>query len=296
MNTLFALPTQLSLSYSIHPQTSLGAVHLGAANLEWLAGFYCNILGLRLHSQQGAVMTLGAGEPFLVLHGDTGLRPRPRGVTGLYHFALLVPNRFELKRLLLRLMEARYPLQGGSDHLVSEAIYLADPEGNGIEVYHDRARETWRAADGSLRMSADPLDVEGILGEAGDSRPAGPGFAPSTRLGHVHLTVSRLDEAEEFYCGLLGFEPMMRMGGSALFVSAGGYHHHIGLNTWEGVGAPPPPRGSTGLSEFTILLPDRVEVDRLAERLRIANYPLIQGLDGVRLQDPSGNGILLASQ
>lgn len=296
MNTIFALPTKLSQGYSIHPQTGLGPVHLRAANLERLAGFYCNILGLRLHSQEGAVMTLGAGgEPFLALHGDPGLRARPRRTTGLYHFAILVPNRFELKRLLLRLAEARYPLQGGADHLVSEAIYLADPEGNGIEVYHDRPPETWRSADGALRMGSEALDVEGILGEPGDGNPGGSGFAPQTRLGHVHLNISRMDEAEEFYCGLLGFELMMRMGNGALFVSAGGYHHHIGLNTWEGVGAPPPPPGSTGLAEFTITLPGREQVDLLAERLRIANIPLAQGPDGVRFFDPSGNGILLAS-
>jgi catechol 2,3-dioxygenase len=180
-------------------------------------------------------------------------------------------------------------LQGVADHGVSEALYLADPDGNGIEVYRDRPREQWPVVNGQLRMGADPLDVDEILAEDGDGR----GLAPGTIVGHVHLHVSHLDEAQRFYVDVLGFEVMQRYGPSALFVSAGGYHHHIGLNTWAGVGAPPPPSGAIGLQYFVVTLPGASARAAVEDRLRAANVPIESTPDGLLVHDPARNAILL---
>ena len=178
--------------------------------------------------------------------------PKPRRTTGLYHFAILVPSRAALGRSLRRLVDARYPLTGAADHLVSEAIYLDDPDGLGIEIYRDRPRDSWRRlAGGQIAMSTDPLDVQNVLDEPG-AETAWNGLDAATVMGHVHLHVPHLDTAEQFYCGRIGFDPMLRGYPGALFVSAGGYHHHLGLNTWAGVGAPPPPENAVGLQSFTI--------------------------------------------
>jgi catechol 2,3-dioxygenase len=181
-------------------------------------------------------------------------------------------------------------MQGAADHGVSEALYLGDPDGNGIEVYRDRPREKWPIVNGRLHMGADPLDLESILAEdtAGDGR----GLAATTVIGHVHLHVSRLEEAERFYTGILGFELMQRYGPSALFVSAGGYHHHIGLNTWAGVGAPPPPPGAIGLRHFVVRMASEPARADVAARLRSASVPFDMTPDGLLVHDPAGNGIL----
>lgn len=143
------------------------------------------------------------------------------------------------------------PLSGVADHLVSEALYLSDPDGIGIEIYRDRPRETWRKVGGQIAMATDPLDLRSVATEPG-AEQVWSGLGAATVIGHVHLHVASLEDAERLYCGILGFEPMVRSYPGALFVAAGGYHHHVGLNTWMGEGAPPPPRNAVGLRSFSV--------------------------------------------
>ena len=276
---------------SIDPRTDLGYVHLTVADLNRSLNFYTEVLGLQVHQREGNRARLGVGdEDLLVLTGSPGAKPRPRNTTGLYHFAILLPDRASLARSLRQLVKKDYPLWGASDHLVSEALYLDDPDGNGIEIYRDRPRSEWRWREGQVEMDTRRLDLRELLGEPGAER-LWAGLPAGTSLGHVHLHVRDLAEAERFYHETLGFDVMTRYGGQALFVSAGGYHHHIGLNTWAGVGAPPPPSGSAGLRWFTVRLPEELELERVVRRLREAGVPFEEKPGSVSLHDPSSNGI-----
>src|SRR5262245_57946192 len=228
----------------IHPETEIGAVHLTIADLDRSLRFYIEVLGLQLQTRREGAAVLGAGaRDLLVLYESPDARPAPR-TTGLYHFAILVPSRLDLARTLRHLAIQRTPMQGFSDHLVSEAIYLADPDGNGIEVYRDRPRAEWPWLDGHLKMATDPLNVEELLREADrDARAAESTSAPApempdgTRVGHIHLHAAFLEDTEEFYTRAIGLDVMAQYGRSATFMSAGGYHHHVAANTWAGVGA-----------------------------------------------------------
>lgn len=284
-------------AYSIPPETHLGPVHLTVSSLDRALLFYVDLLGFRVLRHRWDQVHLGVEEakPLVVLQERPGARPKPPRTTGLYHFALLLPSRKELARALRRLAESYYPLQGAADHLVSEALYLADPDGNGIEIYADRPRSAWSREGGQVRMATDPLDVESLRAELqGDNQPW-QGLPPGTHIGHVHLQVADLGRAEAFYHQLLGFDLMQRYGSGALFLSAGGYHHHIGLNTWTSKGAPPPPSEAVGLRYFTICLPNQAELERVRERLEEAGVEFKAQDGGLSLQDPSGNGILLIS-
>jgi catechol 2,3-dioxygenase len=208
-----------------------------------------------------------------------------------------LPSRADLGQVLHRLADRGYPLQGGADHGVSEALYLADPDGNGIEIYIDRPKEKWPWHNGELRMVTDPLDIENLLDQA---QGFWDGLSPKTRIGHIHLHVADLHQAQCFYCDTLGFDLMQRFGHSALFLSAGGYHHHIGLNTWAGVGAPPPPPDVVGLRYFTINLSSEQAFAQVVKRLESKGIPFEPSASSgttprkLNLHDPSGNGILLS--
>ncbi|HKT81519.1 MAG TPA: VOC family protein, partial [Vicinamibacterales bacterium] len=231
----------------LHPRTAIGAVHLTIADLERSVEFYRRHLGFAVHDRRGDTVWCGAGgPPLLVLTEDRAARPRQNGTTGLYHFAILVPTRIDLARGLRNLIASNSALDGFADHGVSEAIYLADPDGNGIELYRDRPRAEWPRRNGHLHMGTGPLDTEGLLDELSAESSTTFLLPAGTVIGHVHLHVRDLAEAEYFYAGVLGFDVMQRYGRAALFVSAGGYHHHVGLNTWAGVGAPPPAPESVG--------------------------------------------------
>ncbi len=236
------------------------------------------------------------GRPLLVLHEHANAEVRPRRSTGLYHFAILHPSRLHLARTLRRLMEMGYPLQGASDHLVSEAIYLADPDENGIEIYADRPRAAWPRRDGAIRMSTDPLDFDSLMAELQTDGGPWRGLSARTTIGHVHLHVDDLRRAEAFYCGLLGFDLVLRYGPSALFVSAGGYHHHIGLNTWAGVGAPPPPADAVGLRYYEIVVPGKAAWAEVADRIKATDTPFREVEDGIELRDPAGNGVRVVTR
>jgi len=287
-------------SASIHPDTRLGAVHLTVSNLDRSLPFYERVIGLHVHSRTDGVARLGAlrrseggGQDLLVLTEQPGARTHLRGHTGLYHFAILVPSRLELARALRRMAEARVPMDGYSDHKVSEALYLPDPDGNGIEVYCDRPRAEWFDAQGRFRMATDPLDIEGVLSELRARPEPADRLDPATVIGHVHLHVAHIAQAERFYVGALGFDLMARYGPSASFVSAGGYHHHLGFNTWAGVGAPPPPPNAVGLRYFEIKLPTPEALAQTLDRLRAAGVALEEQEQGLLVRDPSQNAMLL---
>jgi catechol 2,3-dioxygenase len=276
----------------------LGPVGLTVRDLPRALEFYVRTLGLCAldgSTDEVAVLAAPGGPPLLELHGDPAAVPPGRGRPGLYHVALLVPDRVELARSLLRLARRRWPLSGASDHLVSEALYLDDPEGNGIEIYSDRPREKWpRGQRGEVRMATLPLDLDGLLGEldpdsAGDDGQ--PPMASATRVGHVHLQVSDLRDAEDFYVAGLGLEVTVRTYPGALFLATGGYHHHIGLNTWHSAGSEPAPAPATGLRSFRLRLSG---AQAAAARLAEAGRTLEQTPGGTLTRDPSGNAVLLS--
>lgn len=232
---------------------NLGPVHLTVSDLDRSLAFYQDVLGLRVHRRSDDDAALGAGEDdLLVLVGELGARPAGRHA-GLYHVALLYPSRQELARALVRLAATRAPIDGASDHGVSEAVYLSDPDGNGLELYADRPRDQWpppAAAGDRVDMYTRALDLQALLALAADEPPRRHAAA-GLRVGHVHLHVADLDAAIGWYTGELGLDLMMRMPGAA-FLSWGGYHHHVGVNTWRGEGVPPAPAGVVGLRHFTI--------------------------------------------
>src|SRR4051794_33284859 len=215
----------------------LGAVHLTVTDLDRSVAFYQDAIGLRVHRREGDVAAMGAGGEDLVVLVEEQTARRAGRHAGLYHFALLVPNRTELARSLQRLAVTRTPIDGASDHGISEAIYLPDPDGNGIEIATDRPREVW--PDLSTLGRPQPLDLYGLLGTLGDAEPVRHADA-GTIVGHVHLHVNDMAAARGFYEDVIGFAPMTVMANAA-FVSVAGYHHHLGFNTWRGAGIPPGP-------------------------------------------------------
>lgn len=299
---------------TIHPETQMGPVTLRVADLKRSADFYEDVLGFRRVEEQEGTLVLGSedGTPLLTLLERPGARPMPRRASGLYHFAILLPTRADLGRMLRRLAEAGIEI-GSADHLVSEALYISDPDGNGIEIYRDRPRASWQWDGNTVRMATDPIDVQGLLAEAarepkpGAGLPAGTsapdsrtaaqeagGFLPAgTRMGHVHLQVSDIAQALGFYRDLLGFELTAQFQGAA-FISAGKYHHHMGLNTWQSRGAGPAPAGSAGLEALVIEVPDRAEQERLAQRLAEAGLAVTKQEGRVSARDPWNHEVVLA--
>lgn len=222
---------------TLPPQTHIGRVHVQVSDLDQALAFYESLLGFRLLRREGNRAELSASGTLpaqIALTELRGAKPKPARSTGLFHIAVRLPNRKELARLFRRLAEQRYPFTGFADHGVSEALYLNDPFGLGVELYCDRPRDAWPRKDGKLHMFTEPLNVDRLLAEAGCELLAWDGMPAGTAIGHVHLHVSDLGKAEEFYCRRLGFEVMERGYPGALFVSAGGYHHHLGLNIWAG--------------------------------------------------------------
>ena len=276
----------------IDPSTSVGGVQLTIADLSRSVEFYAAQIGFTVHRRDDRTAWLGAGGPDLLILSQSDTAPRVRGTTGLYHFAILVPSRAELARSLRHLTATRTVLQGAADHGVSESLYLADPDGNGIEIYRDRPREHWPYERGRLRMTTDPFDFDGVLSEPSHSGDSGA-LVRGTTIGHVHLRVASIQECEQFYVGVLGFELTQRFGPGAIFVAAGGYHHHLGLNIWESAGAPAPPAGAIGLRHFDVQLPNALAVEAVAARVRAAGIPIEAAAGGLLVRDPAQNAIVL---
>ena len=265
------------------PDTRMGAVHLTVADLDRSLAYYESQIGLRVHAREDGHARLGTGgEDLLVLTEEPGAKPAD-GYSGLFHFALLVPERIDLARWLAHAARDRVALSGLSDHYVSEAIYLRDPDHHGIEIYADRSRELWEGQVG-LRLTTLPLDTNDLLSTLEDplSEPF-DGLAGGTVMGHVHLCVADLEQAVDYYRDRVGFGLMAQLGDQAAFLSAGGYHHHLGANTWQSAGRPYAPEGYARLTQMTIVLPDEAARDALAERL-----------GGSEALDPSGIPIALA--
>jgi catechol 2,3-dioxygenase len=298
-------PISPQTEFSIHPATHLGRVVLNVANLDDQAAFYQQALGLQLHWREGPRAGLGAGgDDLLQLVEQPGFK-RYRGTTGLYHFAVVFPNRRELARAVARLFALKVR-NAPTDHIMTKTTYLNDPEGNGIELYAESPEDGWfgvengnfvaRRADGSPSDGREALDLQALFSHLkADDRLDQP-VPAETRLGHVHLHVRDVQEAVDFYHGLLGFDVMGQSNAfQAAFVSAGGYHHHIGLNTWQGAGAPPPPADALGLRFFSVILPTPQAFTQVNERLAAAGTAVNQTEEGLLLHDPSENGVLLTT-
>ncbi|HEY0390012.1 MAG TPA: VOC family protein [Gaiellales bacterium] len=277
------------------PDLELGAVHLTVADLERSLDYYRRAIGLEVQGQDGAEASLGTGgRELLHLVEHPGATPAS-GRTGLYHFALLVPERADLASWLAHAARDRVQLVGLSDHFVSEAIYLSDPDGHGIEIYCDRPRSVWEGQV-AARMTTVALDVDSLFGELDDPATAPfTGLAGGTVMGHVHLRVAEIEPTVRFYRDALGFDLMAQLGSRAAFLAAGGYHHHIGANTWESAGAPPPDPGMAALRHATIVLRGATARDVLLERLRREGHPVEDSADGPSVRDPSGNLLVLAA-
>lgn len=277
----------------MNANTSLGTISLRVRDLQVVMKFYVEILGLEALSAQGEAAWLGiAGQPIIHLRGSHDAIPRSPRTTGLYHFALLLPGRKDLAMFFQHLVNSTAELHGFADHLVSEALYFEDPEGNGIEIYADRPRHLWQYDGDQPRMATLPLDIDDLLAEISNSghrwtAPAG------TMLGHVHLHVSNLDQAIQFYDAAIGFDMLGKFGDQAAFLSAGGYHHHVGINTWIGEGAARPVEGATGLRWFSIVLTNENELAAVRERLEEYGAEITVDQRGLTTADPSGNGIRL---
>jgi catechol 2,3-dioxygenase len=277
---------------AIPEQTTVGEVHLTVADADRSAGFYESEIGLRVRERGDGRLVLGGDRDLLVLHEVPGATPA-HGFSGLYHFALLLPERADLARWLVHAARDRVPLTGLSDHFVSEAIYLNDPDGHGIEIYWDRPREVWEGQV-EQRMTTLPLDTDDLLGVLDDPRSATfEGLPGATTMGHVHLRVADIDATVHFYRDLLGMALMAQLGPQAAFLSAGGYHHHLGANVWESRGRPQPPPGRATLELATIVLPDAEARDRLAAHVTAGGHEARETETGVLLNDPSGNPVEL---
>lgn len=278
----------------IAASTTMGAVHLTVSDLARSLDYYDRAIGLEtLESHAGRASLGSADRELLVLVEEPGARPADLS-TGLYHFALLVPERVALARWLAHAARDRVSLTGLSDHFVSEAIYLRDPDGHGIEIYADRPREAWEGLVGE-RMTTLPLDVDSLLGELDDpALEPFDGLVPGTVMGHVHLKVSEIPGTIGFYRDALGFGLIAALGGQAAFLSAGGYHHHLGANTWESAGASPPGAGTASLRQATIVLPDRAERDRVVARLEAYGAAIGDSNGEPLVRDPSGNAFVLS--
>lgn len=292
--------------FSINPKTHIGHVSLTVGDLERQIEFYEKVIGLQVRERDEHSASLGAGRADLLRLTQVPGAGRQRGTTGLYHFAILLPDRRELARVVARLFAFQYR-NYPTDHIMTKTTYLDDLEGNGIELYAESPEDgMWslangeyvtRRADGSLSDGREPLDVEALFKNLKEDDRLDVPMPPETKIGHVHLHVRDLQEAVDFYHGIIGFDVMgvakaFRMG----FVSAGGYHHHVGLNTWQGEGAPAPAPNSLGMRYFSVVLPDQAALDQVLGRVRDVGLPTEQTEAGLLVRDPSQNGVVLSAQ
>jgi catechol 2,3-dioxygenase len=291
--------------FRIDPATRPGHVHLIVAHLDNELEFYQKAIGLQVHWRKDNSAGLGAGGADLVRLSENPAARRYRGTTGIYHFAILLPNRRELARAIARLFALRWP-NSPTDHIMTKTTYLDDPEGNNIELYTESPEDGTmgfeagqpfaRRADGTPSDGREPLDLEALFSHLTPDDRLDQPMPPETRIGHFHLYIADLAKAMDFYHGVLGFDNMgaareMRMG----MVSAGRYHHHIGLNTWMGEGAPPAPAGALGLRHITFVLPSRAALEQVLEHVRQAGVPIEPSELGPLVRDPSLNAVVLTT-
>jgi catechol 2,3-dioxygenase len=272
------------------PNVYVGEVDIKVKNLDDALAFYQQIIGFQVleKTDRKAVLTTNGKTALVTLEQPEDVIPKAGRTTGLYHFAILLPTRADLSVFLRHLLQTGYPL-GAADHYVSEALYITDPDGNGIEVYWDRPANEWKWKNGKVEMATEQLDGEGILAE---SDAEWSGLPAGTIMGHIHLHVSDLKKAEDFYTKGLGFD-IVSYYPQAEFLSTGGYHHHIAINTWQGAGAATPPENSVGLHWYTLVFPDQVSRDNALNRLQQLGSPIRKEADYYVTSDPSGNQIRL---
>jgi catechol 2,3-dioxygenase len=282
--------------FRLPPGTHLGAAHLRVASLSQALGFYCDVLGFRQSGEDGASVLLsptGSTPAVLVLHERGGQPLEPADAFAPFHVAILVPSHAELARVLARVLARRWRLGGAADHTVSESIYLADSDDTGLEIYADRLRRHWTRRGGDVFMATEPLDLLSLIRAGREEGGLEQGLDPQTRVGHVHLEMSDLKAAEAFYAGVLGFEVTVRSDPGALFLSAGGYHHHVAVKRSSGSGDSHPQGQTLGLTDFEIVLGDPGAVPMLEERLRSLGIEGSRVQTGWRIQDPSGIGVIV---
>ena len=272
------------------PNIFVGEVNIKVKDLDNSLAFYQNIIGFQLLEKTNRIATLTTNgkTPLVTLEQPVDVIPKAEHMTGMYHFAILLPTRADLSVFLQHMVQTGYPL-GAGDHYVSEALYITDPDGNGIEVYRDRPSSEWKWKNELVEMATEQLDARGILAE---SDAQWHGLPASTIMGHLHLHVSELKKAEEFYTKGLGFK-IVSYYPQAAFLSTGGYHHHIAINTWQGVGAVTPPKNSVGLNWYTLVFPDEAARNNVIKQLQQLGAPLTEEEDYYETKDPSGNPIRL---
>ncbi|MEC3883901.1 VOC family protein [Halobacillus sp. HZG1] len=272
--------------------THVNLVTLRVMDLNRSLDFYTNIIGFQIWARSSKAVHLSAGgeKPLLVLEEDQDVRPPNRKATGLYHFALLLPEKSDLADLVKHLINKNVQV-ASADHLVSEAIYFSDPDGNGIEVYIDRPSSLWEWSGSEVKMAVDPLDFEGLF--RFETNPGWVGLPDRTVMGHVHLHVSDLEKAKQFYCDGLGFDVVGRLGDEALFISSANYHHHIGLNTWKGTDAPSPEKQEAGLKWFDLHFPQNHSREEAIHRIRQMGASVDEKDGVIYTIDPSKNRIRL---
>jgi catechol 2,3-dioxygenase len=283
---LSALPT-----FASRTQLRIGAIGLIARDLELLTNFYRDLLGLTVLERTACVARLGVGGVKLIeIEHRPDASPDDPSTAGLYHTAFLMPTRQDHARWILHIARNRVPIAGASDHGVSEAFYLDDPEGNGIEVYNDRSPASWHRENGLIVMPTKQLDIEAILREVDPETADYPGAPEGLRIGHVHLRVGDVAKAEAFYRGAVGLDLTRRRGG-ATFMSSGGYHHHVAANVWHSDGAGQRDPNSAGLAWFSIETADATTFDSVGNRLQAAQTQINVSNDGIETADPWGTGI-----
>ncbi|MCP3765009.1 VOC family protein [Domibacillus sp. A3M-37] len=280
------------MNFHQEPNTFVGQVNLKVQNLDRAVSFYREVIGFKVLEQTNNKVDLTADgkTALLSIEQPDSVVPKQPQTTGLYHFALLLPKRSDLAKIVQHFTEIGLRV-GSSDHLVSEALYLSDPDGNGIEIYVDRDPSQWSWQNNEVAMAVDPLDFVDLLSIG--KQQSWKGLPAGTVMGHIHLHVSELRKTEEFYTKGLGFEVVNRYGNQALFISTGKYHHHIGLNTWNGVGAPTPPVNGVGLESFTLILPNEASRSAIVANLKSIGADIIEENGSFVTVDPSGNHIQL---
>lgn len=280
------------MGFHSKPNTFVRHVNIKVQDLDRSLTFYKDVLGFQIleQTENTAELTTDGKTSVLSIEQPENVVPKYGKNTGLYHFALLLPERIDLANIVHHFREIGFQF-GASDHLVSEALYLDDPDGNGIEIYIDRKPSDWTWINGEVVMAVDPLNFADLLSEG--KQQSWNGLPADTIMGHIHLHVSELKKTEEFYCKGLGFEVVSRFGDQALFIATGQYHHQIALNTWAGVGAPAPHVNSVGLESFTIDLPSEEARNNVIEQLRNIGASVTEENGSFITYDPSGNRIYL---
>ncbi|MGE6368097.1 VOC family protein [Planococcus kocurii] len=280
------------MNFHNKPVTHVGEIGLKVVDIKKMKEFYTEVIGFEVISEEPHLVALGAGGNVLVrLEVIEGITSKQGRYTGLYHLAILLPTRQALGKILVHLHQQGIEL-GSSDHLVSEALYISDPEGNGIEIYRDRTPDHWNWSNEEVSMAVEPIDAQGLIEEAQKSPMLWCGLPAETVMGHIHLHVSNLTEAKNFYTEGLGLEVVSRLGRQALFVADQKYHHHIGLNIWNGEGIPALPEKEAGLNYYTLIM-EKENRDKAIENLRSRGTEIIKRDEYWEVKDPSGNSIRL---